>query len=358
MKILKGAQAFIILTDDLKEGRPPGTNLNSRTHLVGQIPPTRQQNSQSMLLRSPVITSPSTQQENSSPQLACASDTKSTHALVHKSHLSRLQHDSKQLQDIKKKMGNKIYQSTPIGHQFLGKALSILPKASHDALQDANPLMCATFAADISIPCDYKKLAQVRPSRRTYKRVIENQAMVNYTKFVSMVNKNPNIYISSDKSNSEKGGSSKATLPNLITFTNIFTRTIITFILDYDSAGDDSEDVSNTIRHRIKKLQSMMSVTLVLRGQSTDSGGRGTLESLATHLKSDDSLIFLDDCLVASCSLHNLQTAFRNAVIDVLGEGGNVAGTKTNEFKKNTMQLLHGTYNLSNYLHPKFIHSC
>ena len=34
-KILKGAQAFIIVTDDLKEGRPPGKNLNARTHLAG-----------------------------------------------------------------------------------------------------------------------------------------------------------------------------------------------------------------------------------------------------------------------------------------------------------------------------------
>ena len=101
-----------------------------------------------------------------------------------------------------------------------------------------------------------------------------------------------------------------------------------------------------------------MSVPLILRGQSTDSGGGGTLESLATHLKSDDSLMFADDYLVASCSLHNLQTALRNAIIDVLGEGGKVSGTKTNEFKKNAMQLLHGTYNLRNYLPPKFIRSC
>jgi len=39
-KILKGAQAFMIVTYDLKKGRPPGTHLNARTHLASQIPPT------------------------------------------------------------------------------------------------------------------------------------------------------------------------------------------------------------------------------------------------------------------------------------------------------------------------------
>ena len=151
----------------------------------------------------------------------------------------------------------------------------------------------------------------MRPSRRTYKRVIEDQATVDYAKFVSMLNKNPNAYISADKSNSEKFGSSKATLPKLLTFTDIVTRTIITFLLDCDGAGDDSEDVSKAITHRIKKLQCMMSVPLILRGQSTDSGGGGTLESLAKDLKSNNSLMFADAYLVASCSLHNLQTALR-----------------------------------------------
>ena len=274
---------------------------------------------------------------NKSPNHAPALPNESScrnHALVHKYHLLRLQHDSKQLQHIKKKMDKKIYQSTRIGHQLLGKALSILPKASHDALQDANPLRCAAFAADIGIPCGYKKVAQVRPSRRTYKRVIEDQETVNYSKSITMLNKNPNTYISAEKSNSEKGGSKKATLPKIFTFTDIVTHTIITFLLYCNGDGDDSEDVSKAIRHRIKKLQSMMSVPLILRGQSTDSGGGGTLEYLAKHLKSDNSLTFAEGYIVASCRLHNLQTALRNAVIDVLGEGGKVAGTKKMSSKR------------------------
>ena len=66
----------------------------------------------------------------------------------------------------------------------MGKALTIMPKASHDALQDANALMCASFCADVGVPCDYKKLAAVRPSRATYKNIIADAATVEYTKLI------------------------------------------------------------------------------------------------------------------------------------------------------------------------------
>jgi len=51
-------------------------------------------------------------------------------------------------------MEKKRYHSSELGRQFLGKALSVMPKASHDALQDANSLMSASFAADIGLPCN------------------------------------------------------------------------------------------------------------------------------------------------------------------------------------------------------------
>ena len=51
--------------------------------------------------------------------------------------------------------------------------------------------------------------------------------------------------------------------------------------------------------------------------------------------------------MVLSCSLHNLQTCLRNAVVKHLGEGGK---TEKGEFKRNVMQLLHGMYNVQTYL--------
>ena len=94
-----------------------------------------------------------------------------------------------------------------------------MPKASHDALQDANFLMCASLAADVGLPCDdYSKIALVRPSRKVYKSVIADTTTDEYTKLIKKLEQNPRIYLSSDKSNSEKGGSKSATLPKLLTF--------------------------------------------------------------------------------------------------------------------------------------------
>ena len=128
-----------------------------------------------------------------------------------------------------------------------------------------------------------------------------------------------------------------------------------TFLLDVDAAGDDSEEVAKAVSHCIRKLQSMTDVPLRILGHTTDSGGGGTLESLLSELQERVEDLLKEEYIVASCSLHNLQTALRNAIIDVLGEGGKLKGT--NEFKKNAMQLLHGTYNLRNYLPQPFLHS-
>ena len=53
-----------------------------------------------------------------------------------------------------------------------------------------------------------------------------------------------------------------------------------------------------------------------------------------------------DGYLLGTCTLHNLQTALRNTVTHVLGEGGTNAKC---EFRMNAMQILHGAYNIQNY---------
>ena len=54
-----------------------------------------------------------------------------------------------------------------------------------------------------------------------------------------------------------------------------------------------------------------------------------------------------DIYLVVTCTLSNLQTALRNAVDNLLGEGG---VDTDSEFKMNIIQMLHGAYNIQNWL--------
>ena len=115
------------------------------------------------------------------------------------------------------------------------------------------------------------------------------------------------------------------------------------FLLDIDISDKTSEDAAKAIQHSLKKLFPQEDIKLA--GITTDSGGGGTLESLAAELKKLD--LCTPDFLVLSCSLHNLQTCLRNAVVEHLDEGGK---TEKGEFKRNVMQLLHGMYNVQTYL--------
>jgi hypothetical protein len=78
----------------------------------------------------------------------------------------------------------------------------------------------------------------------------------------------------------------------------------------------------------------------MLQGQTTDSGGGGVLEDLAS------SLHLLNVCrpnyLTASCGLHNLQLAVANPIKQTMGEGG--------LDKRTALQLLHSVHDLQESL--------
>ena len=82
----------------------------------------------------------------------------------------------------------------------------------------------------------------------------------------------------------------------------------------------------------------------MVSGQCTDSGGGGTGKSLYRELASLS--LTSPGYLITSCSLHNLQTALKNGIQLVMGEGGLLDDGKG---KLNAMQLLHGAYNIQNW---------
>ena len=133
-------------------------------------------------------------------------------------------------------------------------------------------------------------------------------------------------------------------------------RKIEEYMLDIDSAGENSREVAYAIKHALGKLKLIdTNFSVILYSQTTDSGGGGNLHSLARELQKL-GLPFQSYYLVASCLLHNLQTCSRNGIIDVLGKGGT---TKYNDgtvhYKINAMQLLHGAYKIFNYLPYDFM---
>ena len=78
--------------------------------------------------------------------------------------------------------------------------------------------------------------------------------------------------------------------------------------------------------------------------QYTDSGGSNTLKALAEKLKINNALH--RQYIVASYTLHNIQTCLRAAVLNMMG---NVGTYDARDYKKNTMEMIHGLYNIQNY---------
>lgn len=141
----------------------------------------------------------------------------------------------------------------------MAKAVAIAPKASQQITQSTIPLIYASLAADMDLPIDLSNLHNIAPSSKTYY--------------------------------------------------DPATRKIQEYMLDIDSSGENSREVAYAIQHALKKLQLIDDgFSLVLCGQTTDSGGGGTLHSLARELK-NLGLPFRSYYLVASCSLHNLMTS-------------------------------------------------
>ena len=111
-----------------------------------------------------------------------------------------------------------------------------------------------------------------------------------------------------------------------------------TVLVDVDKSGGSSNECALALKHSMKKLTGEETLTVKLAGQMTDSGGGGTLESVAKELK----VLGLQNDIysIGSCTLHLLQLALATPMKKAFGDGG------TNNL--NVMQLLHSCYNLCN----------
>ena len=114
-------------------------------------------------------------------------------------------------------------------------------------------------------------------------------------------------------------------------------------MLDVDCTDEHTNNIDDALTHSLRRLLPE-NLKISIKGQCTDSGGGGTKFALARAL--EERNIAAEHYLVATCALHNLQTCLRNAVVNVLGEGGmNDKG----EPLMNVMQMLHGAYNLQKW---------
>ena len=119
-----------------------------------------------------------------------------------------------------------------------------------------------------------------------------------------------------------------------------------TYMLDVDCTDKNTDNIAKAVQHSLKRLfgDKIGNVPIIIFGQCTNSGGGGTGQKLYRTL--DGLGVTSELYLVTSYSLHNIQTALRNGVQLVLGEGGLDNDKKG---KLNAIQLFHGVYNLQNF---------
>ena len=238
-----------------------------------------------------------------------------THTLYKESH--------EELQKIKKNLDKSRYDATPTGKTFLGKSLAIMPKASHDILQSTIPILWAAFCSNIGLTMVMSKLAQIAPRRKAISKTVADYAASSYVRVLIILQRNPYAYLLADKAKSGKKGSQSATLPKINSFTNPDTRHIEKFLLDVNSAGENSEAVAGAIIHALTQLGLIdPDLLLNIMGHTTDSGDSGTLFALERCLRKLDMPGMIIAYMVGACCLHNFQTALHTAIIEVFGEGG------------------------------------
>ena len=115
---------------------------------------------------------------------------------------------------------------------------------------------------------------------------------------------------------------------------------VIVATLDADKSGDTSKEVADYVLHSFKKLVLDKSAVWEI---TTDSGGGGTVESVAKCLTESKLLVL--GALVGNCSLHNLNLELAVPMKKFLfAPSQEKKKTSTKETARNVEQLLYSAF--------------
>jgi hypothetical protein len=178
---------------------------------------------------------------------------------------------------------------------------------------------------------DFKLFSKSFASARNLRDILISFAVDSLIEVGNQIHGADNVFLSCNKGN-KKGLSH---FVKILSWWDKTEKKAQTFVLDIDASEGTSEGCAEAIQHSMKKVNKS-TITLPLKGQTTDSGGGGVLESLGNQLKKRD--LCSPTYLVASCTLHAIQIALANPVKKVMGEGS--LGART------IMQMLHSAYDL------------
>ena len=262
-----------------------------------------------------------------------------THALIHRSHLSQLKNKAENYEKLITNLTQSVYHGSTLGNQILGCAASLVPQCGYSGFATLMPFAVYSVFANAGVHIDPDKLISAMPSHKHIQNMVCQNAIDTILLTQESIRANPRVYVSTDKGN-KKGNKN---LAKFICWYDVEEKQVKTFLLDIDCTDESTGEIVQALTHSLKRVFPT-DIPIKLRGQCTDSGGGGTKDALKRELEKNE--LTAEDYLVTTCSLHNLQTCLRNAVVNVLGEGGN---DDNGEPVMNVMQMLHGAWNIQNW---------
>ena len=228
----------------------------------------------------------------------------------------------------------------------LGGLLASVPKVSALGLEQIFPIFSMTLLQDMGIPVTVEQALNMSPSASLMPKLIDEFATASMMVTADVIKKASHQYISFDKADASKGA-----LGGCAKLVSVWDSSdkdedfpdgkVFCVPLDGDKCGDSSEAVAKCVQHSIRKL-GLDNADTMMNGVTTDSGGGGTLESVARQL---EGLECMDrHGLVGNCTLHNLNLELAVPFQNILMTGAQ--HTEKSEIKRDVEQLLYAAYGL------------
>jgi hypothetical protein len=250
--------------------------------------------------------------------------------------------------------GRKKFSWNDHGKRHLAAGLMEIPYASFYGVSQFIPSLYAGLFAASNIPLgdggiEPEAIARNSPSEQALQRIVMDGAADCLLWMQSRLSKAEAVFLGADKG--KRGGIDH--LAKVLSWfevedggaSNMMNGRVHSIMLDMDGSEGTSKLAAEAINHSLNKVRPGLKC---LNGQTTDSGGGGTLESFARELcllQATDQFLYV----VIGCALHALQLGFANGIKAAFGEGG--LG------KHNLMQLIHCCYDLQECVkEPKLRH--
>jgi hypothetical protein len=256
-----------------------------------------------------------------------------TYSLVRTQTLAMLMKSNIEVNQLKKTVSGKKFNWNDTARWFIACGLSQIPRASFYALEQFIPCIIAALFVQAGIGglC-FEALANSMPSQATIKHIAFDGAAECLAIQRVRLSKALAVMLGCDKG--QRHGVDH--LPKYLSFFNLEDDCVEGFCLDNDPTAGTSKGTAEAVAHSLNTKVGK-EVLVDLRGQSTDSGGGGTLHSLKAELETL-GWVSQYQYFVLPCTIHGWQRALQNAMEGVFGLGGLES--------RNLLQLVHSCYDL------------